>query len=306
MKAFYSDTFELPLPAGHRFPIAKYRCLRQRLERDHGHEPLELLAAPAVTRDQLKRVHTSDYLEQLFGGTLTALAQRRIGFPWSERLVRRCLHSAGGTLAAARAALGQRVATHLAGGTHHAFADSGQGFCVFNDVAVAIRTLAAEGQIERAVVIDCDVHQGNGTAAIFSRDDEVFTFSMHGANNFPFRKWDGDLDIALEDDTQDQAYLAALASAIERELPLSSADCVFYLAGADPYAGDRYGKLSLTKDGLAARDQLVIQACQSHRVPLTIVMAGGYADNVKDIVDIHTHTVLMAARAAAPQLDVSP
>ena len=296
MKAFYSDTFELPLPIGHRFPISKYRRLRERLQQDHPHEPVQLFEAPAVTREQLALVHTDDYLDRLFQGQLSALEQRRIGFPWSPGMVERCLHSAGGTLAAALAAGDERCAVHLAGGTHHAFPDSGQGFCVFNDVAIAIRTLRAADQLRRAVIIDCDVHQGNGTAAVFADDETVFTFSMHGANNFPFRKHEGDLDIALSDGTGDDEYLTQLAEALDRRLPLAGADRVFYLAGADPYEGDRYGKLALSKAGLAERDRLVMAACLERCIPLTIVMAGGYAEQIDDIVDVHAQTVVLAAR----------
>ncbi len=299
MRTYYSDTFPLPLPTGHRFPIDKYQRLRERLEQTQTQGTIELIEAPSITLEQLGRVHTVEYLDQLRQGTLSPLAQRRIGFPWSEGMVRRCFHSAGGTLAAARAALEDGIAVHLAGGTHHAFPDSGQGFCVFNDVAVAVRTLIAEQRIERSVVIDCDVHQGNGTAAIFQKDQSTFTFSMHGANNFPFRKCAGDFDIALPDGTEDAGYLQTLQHALARQLPLAQADCVFYLAGADPFAGDRFGKLALTKSGLGHRDRLVIEACQAAKVPLTIVMAGGYATEIEDIVDIHARTVELAAQLPA-------
>ncbi len=297
MKAFFSDSFPLPLPTEHRFPLDKYRRLRERIVSDSLARSIHLVEAPAVTHAQLALVHTPEYLDQVWQGTLTPLAQQRIGFPWSAEMVRRCRHSAGGTLAAARVALREGIAVHLAGGTHHAFPDGGQGFCVFNDVAVAIRTLVAERQLRRSVVIDCDVHQGNGTAAIFAADPFTFTFSMHGANNFPFRKCHGDLDLGLPDGTEDDAYSEALRQALTRQLPISDADGVFYLAGADPFVGDRYGKLALTKHGLAHRDQMVIDACRSAAVPLTIVMAGGYARDIDDIVDIHAQTVTLAAQS---------
>ena len=187
------------------------------------------------------------------------------------------------------------IAVHLAGGTHHAFSDAGQGFCVFNDVAVAAKVLLAEGLARQVLVIDCDVHQGNGTASIFAGDNTVFTFSIHGDRNFPFRKCQGDLDIALSDGTDDPVYLDVLQRALNEQLPLAQADCVFYLAGADPFAGDRLGRLSLTKAGLSARDELVLGACRALDKPVTVVMAGGYARNIDDIVDIHARTVRIAA-----------
>jgi acetoin utilization deacetylase AcuC-like enzyme len=295
MKAYYSDTFELPLPPGHRFPAAKYRRLRQRLETVAASWGIELAEAPAAQDGELALAHAREYLARVRTGELSSIEQRRIGFPWSPKLVERCHRSTGGTIAAARAALTEGVGVHLAGGTHHAFHDAGQGFCVFNDVAVAAHVLLAERKVRRVVVVDCDVHQGNGTAAIFRDDERVFTFSMHGARNFPFRKCDGDLDIALPDGTDDAAYLSALEKAMGRDLPLARADCVFYLAGADPYQGDRYGRLKLTKSGLARRDQLVLDACLTQRLPVVVVMAGGYAADIDDIVDIHRRTVAVAA-----------
>jgi acetoin utilization deacetylase AcuC-like enzyme len=295
MKAYYSDVFELPLPAGHRFPVDKYRLLRQRVATFADRCGIDLIVAPAADRSELELTHTETYLESLFQGTLTTLEQRRIGFPWSPGMVRRCRRSTGGTLAAARSALADGIGVHLAGGTHHAFADAGQGFCVFNDVAVAAQVLLAERQIQRAAVIDCDVHQGNGTAAIFGGDERVFTFSMHGDRNYPFRKCAGDLDVALADGTGDATYLEILQEIIRDRLPLDEVDCVFYLAGADPYAGDRFGRLSLSKDGLAARDQIVLETCAQRHLPLVIVMAGGYAPNLNDVVDIHARTIATAA-----------
>jgi acetoin utilization deacetylase AcuC-like enzyme len=297
LRVYYSDTFELPLPDGHRFPIEKYRLLRERLEKASFRNQLEFCLPNAATDDQLLLVHTADYLDKLNYGTLSRIEERRIGFPWSLRMVERSRHSTGATIGAARAALEDRAAVHLAGGTHHAFPDHGQGFCVFNDVAVAIRLLQAEKLIRRAVVIDLDVHQGNGTAAIFADDPAVFTFSMHGERNFPFTKCNGDLDIALPDGTADETYIDALRDALECGLPLADADAVFYLAGADPYEHDRFGKLKLTKAGLAKRDQLVIESCNRHRLPLTVVMAGGYAKTVEDVAEINATTIstLLAA-----------
>ena len=295
MRAFYSDVFELPLPPGHRFPGDKYRLLRQRVSELSRVLDIELLEAPAARSEDLTLVHTPGYLQKVHEGHLSELEQRRIGFPWSPKMVQRCLRSCGGTVAAAKVALEDGLAVHLAGGTHHAFTDAGQGFCVFNDVAVAARVLLKEGRVQRVAVIDCDVHQGNGTAAIFHEDDRVFTFSMHGDRNFPFRKCDGDLDIPLPDGTGDAEYLETLQSALDHQLPIDDSDCVFYLAGADPYVGDRLGRLSLTQQGLAARDQLVLETCRQAGVPTVIVMAGGYAPNLDDIADIHARTVSIAA-----------
>jgi acetoin utilization deacetylase AcuC-like enzyme len=298
MKVFYSDIFELPLPTGHRFPIAKYRRLRERVADFAEASGIELLAAPPARLDDLALVHTPQYLEKVTSGSLSDLDQRRIGFPWSPKMVQRSLRSTSATVAAGRAAMHDGLAVHLAGGTHHAFADAGQGFCVFNDVAVAARVQLAEQLSHRVLVIDCDVHQGNGTASIFAQDDRVFTFSIHGDRNYPFRKCDGDLDIALSDGTADPVYLRVLEQALQEQLPLREIDSVFYLAGADPFVGDRLGRLSLTKGGLAERDEMVIRVCRSWNKPVTVVMAGGYAPNINDIVDIHARTVKIAATVA--------
>lgn len=288
MQVFYSDTFELPLPDGHRFPLAKYRRLRERLAAGPLADRLDLIEADAATDEQLLRVHTAEYLNKLKHGELTAIEERRIGFPWSPKMVERSRRSTGATIGAARAALADGAAAHLAGGTHHAFADHGQGFCVFNDVAVAVRAVQAEGLAKRAAVIDLDVHQGNGTAAIFADEPDVFTFSMHGSANFPFTKQEGDLDIALASGTGDGPYLLSLRDALDCSLPLGEADIVFYLAGADAYEQDRYGKLRLTKGGLAERDRMVIQACG--QLPLVTVMAGGYGP-IDDIAEINEQTI---------------
>jgi acetoin utilization deacetylase AcuC-like enzyme len=275
--------------------MAKYRLLYDRVRAAAREWNVELLAAAEATDAQLQRVHDSDYVQRVIRGELSQREVRRIGFPWSSALVTRSRRSTGGTIAAARAALEDGVAANLAGGTHHAFAGAGQGFCVFNDVAVAARTLQHEARVRRVVIIDCDVHQGNGTAAIFHQDASVFTFSMHGDRNFPFRKTAGDLDIALPDDTEDADYLRILNRALTEQVPLADADLVFYLAGADPYRGDRLGRLRLTKAGLAQRDQLVLAACCGRGVSVAIAMAGGYADAVEDIVDIHAETIRRAA-----------
>ena len=291
MQVFFSDTFELPLFPNSRFPIDKYRQLRERLQASVHRDRFTFRVPTPATDDQLLLVHTSEYLDKLKQGAHSPVDHQRIGFPWSEELVERSRRSTGGTIAAARAALVDGVGVHLAGGTHHAFPDRGQGYCVFNDVAVAIRVLQAEALISRAVVIDLDVHQGDGTAAIFADSTNVFTFSMHGAGNFPPDKCASDLDIALPDGTGDELYLAALREALADSLPLAKADVVFFLAGADPYEGDRFGKLKLSKEGLRTRDGLVWSACRAHSLPVAVVMAGGYAKSIDDIVDIHAATV---------------
>ena len=291
MKVYYSDTFELPLPQGHRFPLEKYRLLRERLQASADREQFDFCLPAAAADDQLVLVHTTEYLQKLRRGTLSQLEQRRIGFPWSVQMVERSRRSTGATIEAARTAIADQIGVHLAGGTHHAFPDHGQGYCVFNDVAVAIRILQAGSLIDRAVVIDLDVHQGNGTAAIFADDPSVFTFSMHGERNFPFTKCCGDLDISLPDGTTDEVYLDALRDALQHRLPLCAADLVFYLAGADPYELDRLGRLKLTQAGLSRRDQLVFACCQQRGLPVVVVMAGGYAQPIDDVVSIHATTV---------------
>jgi acetoin utilization deacetylase AcuC-like enzyme len=290
MRLYYSDTFDLGLPVGHRFPIEKYRLLREGLQGGPLRGQLTFCLPDAATNQQLLLVHTAEYLDKLEQGRLSPLEERRIGFPWSPEMVERSRRSTGATIGVARAALTEGVGVHLAGGTHHAFPDHGQGFCVFNDVAVAARVLQTEGLVRRVVVIDLDVHQGNGTAAIFADDPTVFTFSMHGGRNFPFAKASSDLDLSLPNGTTDQPYLKALGDVINHGLPLGEVDIAFYLAGADPYEGDRYGKLNLTKPGLAERDQMVIQACQDYGLPLAVVMAGGYAP-VQEVVEINTATI---------------
>ena len=291
MDAYYCDSFELPLPPGHRFPIEKYRLLRERIERELA--GVELHEAPAATKEELLLAHDRDYVVRASSGELSDLEQRRIGFPWSPAMFERSLRSTGATLAASRSAIRRGIAVHLSGGTHHAFADQGQGFCVFNDVAVAIRNLQREGLAKKAVVIDLDVHQGNGTAAIFEKDDSVFTFSMHGDRNYPFRKHCSDLDIALSDKTGDAEYCELLDNALHLQLPTGSADLVFYLAGADPFAGDRMGRVALSKGGLKRRDQLVLGLCERLTLPVVVVMAGGYSE-VGDVVDIHFNSVQLA------------
>jgi acetoin utilization deacetylase AcuC-like enzyme len=299
MKAYYSDHFVLPLPDGHRFPMAKYARLRARVVGEGVVPPHDVVEAPAATWDELRLAHTAAYVRAVADGTLAPETLRRIGFPWSPAMVERSRRSAGATIAAAHAALVDGVAVNLAGGTHHAFADRGEGYCVFNDVAVAARVLQRDARCRRLAVVDCDVHQGNGTAAIFRDDPSVFTCSMHGAKNYPFRKETSDLDVELADGTGDADYLALLTRHLRTVIAGHTPEIVFYLAGADPYAGDRLGRLALTMDGLRQRDQLVFDACRAARIPIVVVMSGGYAPEVDDIVAIHLATVRAAAATAA-------
>jgi acetoin utilization deacetylase AcuC-like enzyme len=320
MKAFYSDTFVLPLPEHHRFPMSKYRLLRERIVAEGVVAPADLVVPEPVSWEDLRLVHDAGYVDAVANGTLSADAQRRIGFPWSPMMVERSRRSVGATLAAAREVLRVRLkpdttydpdttynmmAANLAGGTHHAFRDRGEGYCVFNDVAVAAAVLLRDGAIRRAAIVDCDVHQGNGTAAIFRDEPAVFTCSLHGAKNFPFRKEASDLDVTFEDGAGDAEYLAALRMHLPQVLDDPRPDLVFYLAGADPYEGDRLGRLSLTIGGLRTRDREVLDACSDRELPVVVVMSGGYAPDIDAIVTIHTNTIREAvahshARIRAP------
>jgi acetoin utilization deacetylase AcuC-like enzyme len=296
MRVFPSDRYPLPLPEGHRFPAAKYRLLRMRLEAHAAAgAPLEFVEPHAATDDELLRVHDRAYVGRVLSGSLAPAEIRRIGFPWSRELVDRSLRSTGAAVDAAAAAIADGVAASLAGGTHHAGTDFGEGYCVFNDTAVAAREMQARGDARRVLILDCDVHQGNGTAQIFADDPTVFTMSIHGARNFPLRKHPGSLDVGLEDGTGDDAYLEALAAALEESFARAGADLVLFIAGADPYEDDRLGRLRLTKRGLAARDAMVFDAARRAGAALAIVCGGGYCEDLESIVDIHAATMLMAA-----------
>jgi acetoin utilization deacetylase AcuC-like enzyme len=295
MKTFYTDHFVLPLPAGHRFPMAKYSLLRERVVESRVVGPSDLMPADAATDEQLQRAHDPDYLRRVAAGQLSEPEIRRIGFPWSTGMVERSRRSSGATIAACRAALAEGVAVNLAGGTHHAFRDAGEGYCVFNDSAIAARAMQAEGRVRRVLVVDTDVHQGNGTAAIFAADQTVFTFSIHGAKNFPLRKERSDLDLALPDGTCDADYLQALDAGLQEAFGRAEADLVIFLSGADPYLDDKLGRLKLTKEGLAERDRMVFRYCASAGLPVAVTMGGGYARHVEDTVDIHFQTILLAA-----------
>lgn len=299
MKLYYADHFVLPLPAGHRFPMVKYARLRERVL-ESGLVGADDLRVPEAAPDAaLIRAHDADYVRRVRDGRLDRAEIRRIGFPWSAEMVERSRRSAGATLAACRSALQDGCAVNLAGGTHHAHRDFGSGFCVFNDSAVAALTMRAEGRARKIAIIDCDVHQGDGTAAILGDEPEVFTCSLHGAKNFPFRKQASDLDIEFADGTGDAAYLEALQQALDRVFDGFGPELVIYLAGADPYEGDRLGRLALSMAGLAARDTKVLASCRARGVPVAITMAGGYAHQIDDTVAIHLATVSIAARLFA-------
>lgn len=295
-----SAHYVIALPEGHRFPIAKYALLRDAVLAAGVVAPAQMHDPARVPLEDVHRVHDAAYVERLLRGTMPAAEQRALGFPWSEGLVERSFRAAGGTLEAAQHALSAGLAMNLAGGTHHAFTTHGEGFCVFNDVAIAIRALRARGRIRRAAVIDLDVHQGNGTHAIFAGDDATFTFSMHGRRNYPFRKVAGTLDIELEDGTQDTEYLEKLAESLPQVLAAARPDLVCYLAGADPHEGDSLGRLGLSFDGLMRRDALVLEACRAVGVPVAIAIAGGYGRDIRDTVQVHVNTARIARSFLSP------
>lgn len=278
--------------------MSKYRLLRDRIVANPLHAQDVLLVPPPATVQQLTLAHDPDYINRVFLGQLSDIELKRIGFPWSEKMVERSRRSSGATLAAARTALTERISVNLAGGTHHAMRSAGEGFCVFNDAAVTILTLRDEGLIRNALVVDCDVHQGNGTAEILGNDPHCFTFSIHGEKNFPLRKHPSSLDIDLPDGTTDGHYLTELQRGLQQCITSGHYDLMIYLAGADPFEGDRLGRLKLTKPGLIERDRAVLQFAQTHAIPVAVAMAGGYAQNVHDIVDIHAATVATAKQFA--------
>ncbi len=291
LRAWTSARYTIPLPLGHPFPIAKYAAIRDGvvarglLATSQIHEP------DKAERWALALVHEPAYLDAILDGGLSASDERRLGFPWSTALRERSLRTAQGTLDAARDALECGIGINLAGGTHHAFADHGEGYCCLNDVALAIRVLQREGRVTRIAIVDLDVHQGNGTARIFEHDPDVYTFSMHGARNFPFRKEQSRRDVELGDGTGDADYLALLDRHLDEVLDEANAELVFYLAGSDPYAGDRFGRLALSGEGLRARDRRVFAACRRRGLPVVLTLAGGYARELSDIVTLHTNTV---------------
>ena len=290
MRAFFCDTYEMPLPPGHRFPLPKYRLLRARLLELGVLSAEELEESALIDRALLLLAHTPEYLEAVFSGALREAEQRRLGFSWSEALLARSRASVFGTVAAARAALEDGVAGNLAGGTHHAHADRGAGFCVFNDIAVAARALQREGLIDRALVVDLDVHQGDGTASIFAGDASVFTFSMHGAKNFPFRKERSSLDVELADGCTDSEYIAELTRHLPRALEQARPDIVFFQAGVDPLEDDTLGRLDVSLAGLRLRDRIVALAARERGIPLVLTLGGGYARPIDLSVEAHVAT----------------
>lgn len=302
MRVYYTDRFVLPLPPGHRFPMVKYRRVRERCLEEGILSMAELREPPAARWSELGLVHTADYLERVRAGRLSAAEQRRIGFPWSPEMVERSRRSVGATIQAGRTALaesaarGWGLAVNLAGGTHHAFASHGEGFCVFNDAAVAVRVLQRDHLVGRVAILDCDVHQGNGTAALFAADPSVLTFSIHGARNYPYRRERSTIDVDLPDGAGDDVFLAALEIHLPAILRDFAPDLVIYLAGADPFHDDRYGRLGMTKPGLLERDEMVLSACRSAGVAVAVTMAGGYARDTADTVEIHVGTIRAAAR----------
>jgi acetoin utilization deacetylase AcuC-like enzyme len=298
--AYHPDYFVL-LPPSHPFPMAKYPLLYQRLRAAGWLREGRVLEPEEASLDDLRLVHTQDYLQQLADGSLDAAAVRKIGVPWSPALWRRSRLAAQGTLLAARAALEDGLAANLAGGTHHAFAGHGEGFCLLNDVAVAIRVLQRDARARRALVIDLDVHQGNGTADIFAGDAEVFTFSMHGERNYPTRKMRSTLDAGLADGVGDDEYLALLRQHLDAILAAFVPDVVFYLAGVDPVRGDRYGRLALSDEGLRQRERAVLAACVSRGLPVVITIAGGYAPTPERTAELHA-IVFEEALALSPAL----
>ncbi len=290
MRVFYTPRYYAEIGEGHIFPIRKFELVRDRLLAEGTLLLKEIVEPTPASIEDVRLVHTEDYISRLCNGTLTTKEIRRLGLPWSESLVRRSFYAVGGTIGAALSALEAGYASNLAGGTHHSFADRGEGFCVLNDVAIAIRALRARDLIRRAAIVDCDVHQGNGTATIFADDAETFTFSIHGANNYPLFKAQSNLDIELADATGDEVYLKTLADHLAPVFD-HDPDIIFYLAGADPYSGDKLGRLAMSIDGLLQRDACVLRQCYEREVPVTTVMSGGYGKEINDTVEIHCNTI---------------
>jgi acetoin utilization deacetylase AcuC-like enzyme len=289
-KLFYSPYYYADIGENHVFPIRKFELVKDILLNEGTLEPHEIIAPEPVKTEDLLLVHTEDYISRLVSGNLTAKEIRKLGLPWSESLVRRSFHAISGTINAAKFALEDGISSNLAGGTHHAFPDRGEGFCVLNDVAVSIKLLQRDGLAKRFLIVDCDVHQGNGTAFIFKTDESVFTFSMHGAKNYPLHKETSSLDIELPDKTRDDEFLETLTEALPR-IFTHNPDIIFYLGGADPFENDKLGRLSLTIAGLRERDEIVLEFAKERGVPIVTTMSGGYAENIADTVEIHANTI---------------
>ena len=301
MQVFYTPRYYADIGPGHVFPIRKFELVRDKLLSEGILESSELLEPSPAPLEDVLLVHTSDYVSRLCSGTLTPKEIRRLGLPWSESLVQRSFYAVGGTLAATRASLAEGYSSNLAGGTHHSFPERGEGFCVLNDVAIAIRAMRKRKLIERAAIVDCDVHQGNGTATIFAGDDDTFTFSIHGANNYPLFKAQSTLDVELVDGTSDTEYLETLANYLPAVFA-SDPEIVFYLAGADPYKGDKLGRLALSIDGLRERDAFVLRECYEREIPIVTVMSGGYGKDINDTIEIHCNTIRMVKEVFEPRV----
>ena len=292
MKAFYTDHFVLPLPSGHRFPMEKYSKLRNLVGTVEG---IELVEAPAASDTQILYAHDPQYLIKIIQGKLSLQEQREIGFPWSEKMVERSRRSAGATVAACKVAMSEGIAVNLAGGTHHAYRDIGSGFCVFNDSAIAARALQKEVSSKlKIAIIDLDVHQGNGTASILQQDSSIFTLSIHGENNFPFKKEVSDLDFGLADGCDDQTYLKALENCLDELDTRFRPDSLIFLAGADPHEEDRLGRLNISSEGMRQRDESVLQYALDRNLPIALSMAGGYGKEIESTVQIHFQTIKTA------------
>jgi acetoin utilization deacetylase AcuC-like enzyme len=289
MKCSYHPSYQVALPLGHPIAMSKFSLLKDQLLAERILVQSQILEPEALDTATLELVHTREYLAKLQLSRLSTAEQRRLGVPWSEPLWRRSRLASAGTLIAARAALKEGLAGNLAGGSHHAFADHGEGFCVLNDVAIAIQKLRAEHAITRAAIVDLDVHQGNGTAAIFQDESQIFTFSMHGERNYPRVKMRSTVDVPLEDGIGDEEYLGQLRRHLPKVLDTAHADIVFYLAGVDVAAGDRFGKLALTEEGIRLRDHAVIHAVRGRHIPLCIVLGGGYAATRARTAQLHAH-----------------
>ena len=292
MQVFYTPRYYADIGDNHVFPIRKFELVRDKLLAEGTLKPEELVEPSPAPIEDVLLVHTNDYVSRLCNGNLTAKEIRRLGLPWSESLVRRSFYAVGGTLAATHVALAEGYSSNLAGGTHHAFSDHGEGFCVLNDVAIAVCAMRAQNSIRRAAIVDCDVHQGNGTATIFAGDEDTCTFSIHGANNYPLFKAQSTLDVELPDGASDDEYLECLAAHLPRVFA-HDPEIVFYLAGADPYVGDKLGRLALSIDGLRERDAYMLRECYRREIPVVTGMSGGYGKDIDDTVEIHCNTIRM-------------
>ncbi len=287
MKVSFSPVYSIPLPERHPFPMEKFPELHRILLEEEYIRPDDVQVPYEASWDDLKLVHTPEYLNKLRQGKLSDLEQRRMGLPWSQVLVMRSRTAVSGTILATEKALDEGIAANLAGGTHHAFSDRGEGYCVLNDIAVSIRRLQKSGRIDRALVVDLDVHQGNGTASIFEDDPTVYTFSVHGERNYPIRKSKSDRDVGLPDNVGDDRYLLELKKHLPEVLEKSNPDLIFYLAGVDVVEGDRFGRINLTREGLRRRDRFVLETLKRTGIPLTLLLSGGYAKTPTLTADLH-------------------